>query len=146
MLSSVARSCFRHKWRTLGAWLLVLVAISTLGSTFAGEWSSQGSLPGTDSQAAQDILTREFPARSGDSGSIVIGDVTRERARVDALLASVAAVPGVTRVGDLEVAPDGRVAQAEVTFAHGQEEAEALEAVDKIKNLVEPARDAGLQV
>ena len=146
MLSSVARSCFRHKWRTLGAWLVVLVAISTLGSMFAGEWSSQGSLPGTDSQAAQDILAREFPARSGDSGSIVIGDVTRDRARVDALLASVAAVPGVARVGDLEVAPDGRIAQAEVTFASGQQEAEALAAVDGIKALVEPARDAGVQV
>jgi putative drug exporter of the RND superfamily len=146
MLSSVARSCFRHKWRTLGAWLVALVAISALGSSFAGDWASEGRLPGTDSQRAQDILAREFPARSGESGAIVIGDVTRDRARVDALLESVAAVPGVSRVGDLEVAPDGRIAQAEVTFADGQDEAETLAAVDGVKALVEPVRDAGVTV
>ena len=146
MLSSVARSCFRHKWRTLGVWLFVLVAISALGSNLAGSWSSEGSMPGTDSQAAQDILEREFPARSGDSGTIVVADVTRDRPRVDALLASVAAIPGVARVGDLEVAPGGRIAQAEVTFADGQEEAVSLRAVDGIKALVDPVRDAGVQV
>jgi RND superfamily putative drug exporter len=146
MLSSVARACFRHKWRALGTWVFVLVAISALGSSFAGKWSSEGSLPGTDSQAAQDILAREFPARSGYSGAIVIGDVTRDRQRVDSLLASVVTVPGVARVGELEVAPNGRIAQAEVTLVDGVEEAEMLKAVDGIKDLVDPVRDAGVQV
>ena len=146
MLSSVARSCFRHKWRTIATWLLALVAISALGSSFAGDWASEGRLPGTDSQAAQDILAREFPARSGGSGAIVIGDVTKDRSRVDSLLAAVATVPGVSRVGGLEVAPDGRIAQAEVTFADGQEEAQLLDAVEGVKALVDPVRDAGLQV
>ncbi|HVL06542.1 MAG TPA: MMPL family transporter [Acidimicrobiales bacterium] len=146
MLSSVARACFRHKWRTLGAWLVVLVSISALGSTFAGTWASQGRLPGTDSQAAQDILEREFPGRSGDSGAVVVGDVGRDRARVEALLASVATVPGVARVGALEVAPDGRIAQAEVTFAEGLEEAATSTAVDAVKELVDEVRAAGVGV
>jgi RND superfamily putative drug exporter len=146
MLSSVARSCFRHKWRTVGAWIFVLVAISALGSTFAGKWATDGSLPGTDSQRAQDILAREFPARSGDSGGLVFGDVTRDRGRVDALRREVAAVPGVARVGDLEVATGGRIAQAEVTFADGRSEAETLKSVAAIKDLVEPVREAGVQV
>ena len=146
MLSSVARSCFRHKWRTLGVWLIVLVAISALGSSFAGPWSDEGQLPGTDSQRAQDILAREFPARSGDSGSIVIGDITADRARVDALLAEVARVPGVVEVGDLEVAASGRIAQAEVSFVDGEDEAATQAAVDGVKALVAPVRAAGVQV
>ena len=146
MLSSVARSCFRHKWRTLGAWLFLLVAISAVGSSFAGPWSDEGQLPGTDSQRAQDVLAREFPARSGDSGTIVIGDVTVDRVRVDALLTDVARVPGVAGVGDLEVAPDGRIAQAEVTFVDGDDEAATQAAVERVKDLVAPVRAAGMQV
>ncbi len=146
MLSSLARSCFRHKWRTIGVWLFVLVAISGLGSSFAGEWSSEGRLPGTDSQRAQNILVREFPARSGDSGTIVIGDVSVDRSRIDALLAAVGEVPGVAGVGELEIAVDGRIAQAEVTFVDGDDEATTMAAVNGVKELVEPVRDDGVPV
>ncbi|MGH9278894.1 MAG: MMPL family transporter [Acidimicrobiales bacterium] len=145
MLSRLARSCFRHQWRTIAGWLFALVAISALGSNLAGEWSTNGRLPGTDSQRAQDILEREFPARSGETGAVVFGDASSDRAQVDALLAGVATVPGVVQVDTLRVAPDGRVAQAEITFASGKED-EVLAAAEGVRSQVDGARRHGVDV
>jgi len=59
----------------LVGWLLVLVAVVASASAFSGKTSNEFSVPGTESQVAQDLLQEKFPeagggtARSASSGS-----------------------------------------------------------------------------
>jgi RND superfamily putative drug exporter len=145
MLDRLARTCFRRRWIVLVSWLVLLVGFSAAGSSFAGEWAGDGQLPGTGSQRAQDLLAREFPQRSGDGGTIVLGDITTDKRAADALLAEVAALPGVARVGGVQISPAGRVAAAAVDFAPGSEE-KVFATATKVADVTGAARDAGLDV
>jgi RND superfamily putative drug exporter len=145
MLDRLARSCFRRRWIVLATWLVLLIGFSTAGSALAGEWAGDGRLPGTGSQRAQDLLARELPQRSGEGGTIVLGDVTADQPAADALLAEVAALPGVARVGGVEISPGGSVAAASVDFAPGGED-EVFATATRVAGAAKAARDAGLDV
>src|SRR5262249_28859443 len=104
-MASLARWCFTHRWRVVGGWLLVLVAVVGAAVTAGTSFNTNLSLPGTDSQAAATLLATSFPAASGESDQVVIqathGEVIRSapvRAAVSTALARAAAVPGVASV------------------------------------------------
>ena len=67
LLSRVAVACYRHRRRVLFAWVALVVAAVILGPSLAGTWSNSSRLPGTDSQAAQDVLAAKFPAQAGEA-------------------------------------------------------------------------------
>jgi RND superfamily putative drug exporter len=129
-MARLARWCFAHRKSVTVAWLAALFVI--LGSSAAAGTSFNTSLtlPGTDSQAAQTLLARNFPAAAGESDKIVIqaarGATIRSapvRGAVTAALARAARVPGVTAVtspyapaGARQVSRDGTVAFASVTW------------------------------
>ena len=60
-----------HKWTVLGAWLALIAALIVLASTFGGETANNLELPGTDSQAATDLLAKQFPPQQNGSNPIV---------------------------------------------------------------------------
>ena len=70
-LYRLGRSSARHPWRVLGAWLLIAVAVFSLQAAVGGETTDDFALPGTETQAAVDLLEESFPAQSGASGQIV---------------------------------------------------------------------------
>jgi len=114
----------------VGLWLLATVAVVGFstheGSAFGGSFS----LPGTDSQAAVNLLTQNFPSASGEGDQVVIqathGATIKSatvRTEVNAALAKVVRVPGVESVaspyakaGAAQVSRDGTVAFAVVTW------------------------------
>jgi uncharacterized membrane protein YdfJ with MMPL/SSD domain len=71
VVARVARWCVEHRRRALIAWLVLLVAALAVSSAVGTRPSNQFSLNGTESQRAQDVLTRAFPAQSGDIDQIV---------------------------------------------------------------------------
>ncbi len=126
MLERIARTSYRHRWLTLTTWVVALVAIITLGRSFAGDFATGGNLPNTESRRAFDLLESRFPARAGDGGTIVfeadqgVND-PEVKAAMESMFAQVEKVPGITGVvspysaeGQTQISQDGTIAYAQV--------------------------------
>lgn len=150
-MAALARWCFQHRWTVLIAWLVVFVAVGA-GARLAGsEYRDNFTLPGTDTQAALDLLQHEFPAASGDQATIVLharSGTLRDaapKATVTAMLAQVSKLPHVAKIespydakGAAQLSTDGRTGFATVTV-DGQ--ATSLSSGD-ITRIVDTARAA----
>ena len=122
MLESLARSCYRHRRRVVAIWIVVFIGMAILGRAAAGDYSANFNTPGSESKAALDLLTQRFPARSGDTISVIFKadrGVTDPgtRSRVEALLAQlqthphvVGAVSPYSDAGAGSVSRDGTIA------------------------------------
>ena len=117
MLSRIAIACYRHRRRVLLAWVALVVAAVVVGPGLAGRWSNSSRLPGTDSQAAQDVLAAQFPAQAGEGDAALFAGIVSHRAAAQGFLARIGRQPGVTSVGQIQVAPRGDVAYAPFTLA-----------------------------
>src|ERR1700688_2672367 len=93
-----------HRRLVLIGWIVLLVGSLGISGAVGTNYSTNFSLPGTESQRATDLLKRDFPAQSGDADQIVMrareGQITDPavRARVERMLKNVAALPHVTSV------------------------------------------------
>ncbi len=54
-----------HPWRVVLLWIALLILGGALMSRFGGQLTDSFTVPGTESQAAFDLLAERFPARSG---------------------------------------------------------------------------------
>jgi RND superfamily putative drug exporter len=117
-LGRLADITFRHRGRTVLAWVgLLLVAIG-LSFSFGGDFKADYSAPGSDSSEAQDLLESRFPSQSGDSVDVVVrADAGVKdpavQSDITALLAEIGAVPHVAAVEDPfttpgAISPDGK--------------------------------------
>ena len=70
-MGTLARWSYRRRWVVLVSWVVALVGLTGLGAVIGTSYSTDFSLPGTDSQRAVDLLEREFPAQSGETDTIV---------------------------------------------------------------------------
>ncbi|MGA4838871.1 MMPL family transporter [Streptomyces sp. G45] len=136
----------RHRVAAVLLWLAVVAAI-TVGSQAAGSaYRNDFTLPGTDSQAAADLLQRHGSAQAGDSVQIVFRDpdgIRGDRAAVTALLERVRDLPSVTDVRTpyadaAAVSRDGTVGYATVVL---DGKAESVPK-DDVTRIVDTARDA----
>lgn len=71
-LSSLGRWSFRHPWRVLVSWLLAL-GIAGAGALVLGAGTDNSfSIPGTESQAGLEQLSRSFPQVSGTNAQFIV--------------------------------------------------------------------------
>jgi putative drug exporter of the RND superfamily len=128
-MRTLARWCFRHRRIVVLAWIVTLVGVTAIHSAAGSGYSDNFKLPHTESFDAVRLLQRNAPKASGDTDQIVIatksGHLTdpATRARVQSLLAQVAASPHVTDVaspyaarGVKQISPSGQIGFANVTF------------------------------
>jgi RND superfamily putative drug exporter len=129
-MKKLARFSFQHRRIVLAGWLLVAVIVFALSSASGSKFSDNFNLRGTDSQAAVGLLTKNFPAASGEGDQVVFqarqGATIRSPAvktAATAALAKVAKVPGVqavgspySKTGSAQISRDGTVAFATVTW------------------------------
>ncbi|MBO0981743.1 efflux RND transporter permease subunit [Microbacterium sp. SD291] len=72
LLSSLGRWSYRHPWRVLVSWLLVL-GIAGSGAVLLGAGTDNTfSIPGTESQAGLEQLSRSFPQASGTNAQFIV--------------------------------------------------------------------------
>jgi putative drug exporter of the RND superfamily len=128
LLDLIARSAARRWRRSLVIAAVVVAVIGALAGTVGGQFTDEFSVPGTESQRAQDLLEERFPAAANEGATVVFyaeeGSLRageRERAIAEATR-RIAEVPHVTSVGrplagrDGQVSDDGRVAFATVQY------------------------------
>ena len=70
-LGRLARLAFRYRGRTVLVWMAAFVVALGLSTAFAGAFNADYSAPGSDSAAAQDLLTTRFPASANDTVTLV---------------------------------------------------------------------------
>jgi RND superfamily putative drug exporter len=111
------------------AWVAIAVVTTALAGAVGRHYATNFSLPGTEAQRAQDLLTRESPTQSGDLDTIVFhirqGTIESSpvRTTMEQLFSRVARMPHVVGVvspyeprGTAQVSRDGRTAFATVSY------------------------------
>ncbi|OON82981.1 MMPL family transporter [Streptomyces tsukubensis] len=140
----------------VGLWLLLLVVAVGLGTTLNGKLTTEFTVPGIESQQAQDLLRKEFPAAAGGTARVVFEapsgrQLTSDAAReaIAASLKQAAGVPGVVTVSDPSksgtLSRDRTIGYADVGFGKPPTDI-PQSAKDKLSDALDPARDAGLRV
>ena len=157
-LARLARAVAAHPWRTIAAWLVAAALIVGGSVTVGGRLVDDFTIPGSEAQTAVDLLEERFPARAGDSATLVFAvesgslDDNAARETVNRALAAAAAAPEVQSVGTPftaetgDVSDDGRVAYVDVQYADPAFEIPSG-AVDDLQEAVRAAVDGtGLHV
>ncbi|NEA23737.1 MMPL family transporter [Actinomadura bangladeshensis] len=138
----------RHRWAALVLWVAVVAAI-TVGSQAAGSaYHNDFSLPGTESQAAADLMTEHGSRQAGATVQIVAADergLAGDRDDIGRMLDRVRGLPGVTGVGELSVSGPGTVGYATVTL-DGTAEDVPKEHVTEIIETAQSAAGDGLRI
>ncbi|MEU5183859.1 MMPL family transporter [Streptomyces longwoodensis] len=155
----MARWCHRHRLVVLLLWVGALFGLGFSASTAGTDYANVFSLPNTDSKKAYDLMEKAFPARAGDTdtvvwkvdeGSVRDADV---RARIQPALQKIAGMKGVGDVagpytgaqGAAQVSRDGRIAYAQVTFTQRANEV-PKELVQDVVDTAQGAERDGLRV
>jgi RND superfamily putative drug exporter len=129
------------------ATLAVVVAVVAIigGAIAAGSsFKDDFTVPGIESQKAQDLLEQRFPAQSGAQATIVFsGDL--ERREVNAALGKIEAQPHVSSVDDLRLSEDGRTAFATVNYDQTAQDLDAT-APDRLEEATAPLQRSGIDV
>jgi putative drug exporter of the RND superfamily len=127
-LARLGRAVASHPWRAIAAWVAAAALVAAASVTLGGRLVDEFSIPDSDAQRALDLLEERFPARAGDSATLVFAlengrlDAAAGRAGIERALAAAAEVPGVESVGTPFAArggalsSDGQIAYADVQF------------------------------
>ena len=70
---------FQHRRRVVALWATVLVAVVAAAAAFGGKTNDKFSVPGTESQQAQELLEQKYPAASGTYARLVFAAPEGER-------------------------------------------------------------------
>ena len=81
LLFSLGRWSFRHPWRVLGGWLLLLVVVGAGALGLNRGFDNSFSIPGTEGQEGIEQLSRTFPQVSGTAAQFVV--VAADGDRID---------------------------------------------------------------
>ncbi len=157
LLGNLAAWAANHWKRSLAIVAVVLVALGLAAGAGGGSFVDDFRTPGTESQAAIDLLDERFPAESGDTANVVFAaesGTLREperEAAIERTVEEIGAQPHVTAAPSPferdsgQLSEDGRIAYVPVQYddtasALGQEPGDRLEQVSGI------GERAGLEV
>lgn len=101
LLERWARFTHRRRGFVIASWIVFLVALVFTLNRFGGEFSTEFSLPGSESQRARDLLEERFPARAGGDASIVFeapAGIETSRPAIEAVLAELATLPNIAEI------------------------------------------------
>ncbi len=160
VLYRMGRFITRHHWLVLGTWIAVVIAVVALVATAGADTTNNQSLPGTDSQAATDVLADRFPPQQNgrspivfhvDSGTLEDGG-TRQKA-INEAATQIRKIPYVynainpfSQQGQAQLSKDGRTAFIGVLLSIGSSDLTESEA-QRVLDAAQPYADqAGLQL
>src|SRR6185312_4427069 len=118
---------FQNRWKVLGAWIVVVALVFASAAAFSGKTSDKFTVPGTESQQAQQLLEQKYPAASGAYARMVFvapeGEKLTDQENKDAVMASLAKTKGAQDVSQVfdpysakAIFKDGRIGYADVIY------------------------------
>jgi putative drug exporter of the RND superfamily len=72
ILYGLGRICVRHRWAVLGVWAVVFVVLAVAARSVGPDLNDNLTLPGSDSQKATDLLTKQFPSQANGTNPVVL--------------------------------------------------------------------------
>jgi RND superfamily putative drug exporter len=158
MFNRLAVSSYRRRRLVVGVWVALLVLLLVLANVAGGGFKTEFKLPGSESQAAFDILKQKgFSTRAGVQAEIVfrsehgVTDPAVRKAmedlfaRIQQDVAGSSIVSPFDAAGARQIAPDGKTAYAELNLTERTfEQYQPL--ADKIKRDRNAVQVPGLQV
>ena len=148
----------RWKWVVLGAWIIAVALLVLAAHSFGSNTSNNLRLPGTNSQAATDLLAARFPPQQNGSNPLVFhtgtGKVTDAKAKqaIEASYAKVKKLPHVagavdpfSKQGAAQISKDKRTAFIPVLLDVGGSDL-TDEIAQSVLDSGDPGRRAGMQV
>ncbi|MGZ0712877.1 MMPL family transporter (plasmid) [Coraliomargarita sp. W4R53] len=72
LLYSLGRWSYRHPWRVLVGWILLLAIAGGSAGVFMKGTDNSFSIPGTEAQEGLELLNRSFPEASGTGAQLII--------------------------------------------------------------------------
>ncbi|WP_053207716.1 MMPL family transporter [Jiangella muralis] len=153
MFVRIAGFAHRRKWIALILWVAVLIGVWGVATAVGDAYKNDTSLPGTEAQAAADLLKEHGAERAGDTVDIVLhdeGGLTGVRERVEPMLAEVAELPNVGEVRSVydnptAVSDDGTIGYATVELEVPSDDMPA-EDTERILDVAQGIEGEGLQV
>jgi uncharacterized membrane protein YdfJ with MMPL/SSD domain len=147
---------FRRRGRVVALWGAVLIAVIGAAVAFGGTTNDKFTVPGTESQEAQELLEERYPAASGTYARIVFAAPEGEsltdpenKAAVADTLKRASASKDVSAVTDpyagKTMTEDGRIGYADVIYPVQAHEIDD-EARDQLEATATPAEHAGMEV
>ena len=130
------------------AWIVVLAAVLTIVPRFAGEFNVEFSTPGTESQAATDLIEAHFPRNSGDSVNVVWEAPAGARGvqeRVDRFLSQAEKLEDIGSASPPRYSRDGTIGLAQLELEHARLSAKT-ESGTQLIALAEDASGDGLRI
>ncbi len=158
-LYAIGRFCSRHHWLTIGAWLVVAVALVLVGQTGESKTNDNLTLPGTDSTIATELLEDDLPEQAYGSNPLVFqakaGEAltqSRYTAAIDETVTRLeglhdvnSAVNPLSPAGANFLSEDRSVGYVPVILSVGPSELTEAQA-QAVLDAGEPAEAAGLKV
>jgi uncharacterized membrane protein YdfJ with MMPL/SSD domain len=148
----------RRKWVVLGVWIVLVAGLIALAHGFGSNTSNNLDLPGTDSQAATDLLQARFPPQQNGSNPLVFhtttGKVTdaSNKQAIEASYKQLKKLPHVATVvdpfsqqGQAQLSKDKKTAFIPVLLDVGGSEL-TQEIAESVLNAGNPGVKAGMQV
>ena len=134
-------------------WLLVLILVTMLRSTFGGTYSDDFSLPGSSAAQGAAILQAHVPSAGGQTGQLVFtvpsGDITAKQTQIEDAAANVRKLRDVLSVSDplssQTTAKNGKTAYATVNFSVNPASL-GQSYIDQVDSATDVARNAGVSV
>src|SRR5262245_17501003 len=157
MLTRLGRACYRRRWSVLVGWAGLVVGLMSLSSAYGGEFVNDFTLPGSESQVAQEVLEAHgFPTHAGESGQIVFAadDINDPAVHdgmrnlfdgLDRALAPADIISPYSDAGERFVNEDGTIAFAIIHMGDRTED-EYDAAATRARALVDQADIPGTQV
>src|SRR6266536_6202518 len=69
-LDRLGQGAARHKWVTIGVWLLLAVVLVVAAEASGGTTVDVFKIPGAQSEKARELLQQRFPAQAGDTADV----------------------------------------------------------------------------
>jgi RND superfamily putative drug exporter len=125
-----SRWCIAHRRWVVVGWVAIAIVTTVVATAVGRQYSTNFTLPGTEAQRVQNLLTSKFPTQGGDRDTIVFHssqttvDAPSVRGVIAPLLAKVSEAPHVVSVvspyspaGAVEVSRDRHTAFATVNYS-----------------------------
>ncbi len=145
-LHRLGRSCARHPWRTLLAWLAAVLTVITLSVIGGGTLRDQMTVPGTSSDRATSRLVASFPAEAGAEAHVVAQfDGAVDWATVDPVTQALGRLDGVRAV-QTQTSSDGRTVMLVVRYHAELADIPLQRSTVELEAAAQPLADAGARM
>ena len=131
----------------LGTWVLIAIALGATAAPAGKPFRDVFTIPGTDSQAAIEVLNQRFPAANLPSAQVVFHDSKDAvpTATVTAASTAIGKLPQVKSVSPPQTSANGKTVLLTVTYSVAPDKID-LDTIDRLDGATAAARDAGITV